>query len=146
MATKKAKAAARADLLAKIPAGARRVKVKTEKGETKYKGVNDLADSDEILVNADGDPIIMRAKPGRKAKADPQPANDTVKEIVKRKKTSVAEDKLRQVADADPDSDQVLHQVLVGLTEEVASLQFERLEAERLGKETSQISVRRMGG
>tara|TARA_Y100000310_G_scaffold194428_2_gene194435 strand:+ start:24513 stop:25187 length:675 start_codon:yes stop_codon:yes gene_type:complete len=143
--SKKTKAA-RADLLAKVPAGARRLKVKTAKGETKYKAVAELADTDEILVNASGEPIVMRAKPGRKAKADPQPVNDTIRELVKRKAASVAASPLRQAAANEPDSDAVLHNVLMGLTDEVASLAFERQEAERLGKETSQISVRRIGG
>ena len=138
--------AQRADLLAKVPAGARRIKVKTAKDETKYKAVKDLADTDEILLNASDEPIVMRHKPGRKAKADPQPANDTIKELVKRKDDSVASSPLRQAASDEPDSDIVLHEVLKGLTTEVASLAFERHEAERLGKETSQISVRRIGG
>lgn len=136
----------RADLLARVPAGATRIKVKTAKDETKYKAVGELGDTDEILVNASGDPIVMRSKPGRKAKADPQPVNDTIKELVKRKEIAVAASPLRQAAANQPDSDAVLHQVLMGLTDEVASLAFERQEAERLGKETSQISVRRIGG
>ncbi len=136
----------RADLLASIPAGARRIKVKTAKGETKYKAIADLGDTDEILLNASGEVIVMRHKPGRKSKADPQPANDTIKELVKRKKDAVAASPLRKAAATTPDSDAVLHQVLMGLTDEVASLAFERQEAERLGKETSQISVRRIGG
>jgi len=136
----------RADLLAKVPPGARRVKVETEKGETKYKPIDELADTDIICTSADGDPIVMRAKPGRKAKADPQPVNDTIKELVKRKQAAVTTDPLRDAAEKEPDSEIVLHEVLKGLTEEVASLHFERAEAERTGKETSQISVRRIGG
>lgn len=138
--------AERMDLLAKVPPGAKRIKVETEKGKTKYKDLDDLADTDIIQVNASGEPIIMRHKPGRRTKADPQPVNDTVKELVKRKDDTIVNDSLRTVAVKDPDSDSVLHEVLKGLTEEVASLAFERAEAERLGKETSQISVRRIGG
>lgn len=138
--------AERADLLAKVPAGAQRVKVKTEKGKAEYKPLNELADNDVILTNSTGEPIVMRHKPGRKAKANPQPVNDTVKELVKRKDESVQKDALVSAVVADPDSDDVLREVLKGLTEEVASLAFERAEAERNGRDTSQISVRRIGG
>lgn len=142
----KDKKAQRADLLAKVPPGANRIKVETEKGETKYKPIDELADTDTILTNSDGDPVVMRHKPGRKSKADPQPVNDTIKELVRRKQDAVVADPLRDAAEKEPDSEVVLHEVLKGLTEEVASLHFERAEAERTGKDTSQISVRRIGG
>lgn len=141
------KAKEKADLLAKLPASAKRVKVKTAKGETKYRDLpHGVLDTDDVVLNVKGKPIIMRSSPGRKAKADPQPVTDTVKELVRRKNAAIADDSLRQTTKSDPDSDLVLQEVMLGLTEEVASLRFEREEAERLGKETSQISVRRIGG
>jgi hypothetical protein len=138
--------AAEAALRLQIPGNAKRVKVTTEKGETKYKDIGLLGDTDRVVANAQGKPIVMLTSPGRRAKADPKPVNDTVKELVKRKTHAIDGDVLRQAAVTDPDSDAVLQGVLEGLTEEVASLRFERNEAERLGRETSQISVRRIGG
>ena len=44
-----------------------------------------------------------------------------------------------------PESSDLLHLVMVGLAEESASIGFERAEAEREGKGTSTISVRRIG-
>lgn len=134
------------ELRSKIPKGALRVKVETDKGHTKYKDVADIADTDVIVVNGQGEPVVMRGSPGRKIKVNPQPVTGTVKELVKRKTSMVVDDPLRKATVQDPDSDQVLQNVLLELTHEVASLAFERMEAERMGRDTSQISVRRIGG
>lgn len=138
--------AERADLLTKVPPSAKRIKVRDEKGKTRYRDLSSIADTDVVITNSKGVPIVMRHTPGRKTKADPQPVNDTIKELVKRKTESIRKDPLRIAVEEDPDSDDVLKEVLKGLTDEVASLIFERAEAERNGKDTSQISVRRIGG
>jgi len=132
------------ELLALVPDGAARIFVKTEKGKKKYKERTELADTDEILTNKDGNPIVMKGKPGRKQLVELGPDNDVIKEILKRKLEEMSVDDILRLAREDPESPDVLQQVIVGLGEEAASIRFERSEAERTGKETSGISVRRI--
>jgi hypothetical protein len=67
-----------------------------------------------------------------------------VAEIVRRKNDSILKDPVLQAVKTSPEDAAVLHQVVLALGEEAASLGFERLEAERDGKETSNISIRRV--
>lgn len=141
---------ARADLLAKIPHGAARVQVLTAKGELKYKAVIDLADSDEIQTNKYGDPVVMKGNPGRKtpitvtAPAVVAPANATVAAVLQRKAASLAHDPVYRTTQKAPDSPDVLHQVMLGLSEEAASLKFERDEAARNNEGTANLSAKRV--
>jgi len=136
----------RADLLAQVPPGATRVKVKTDTGQIRYRDIDKVGDRDEIQVSTAGKPIVMRKKPGRKNKTVVEPVTDAVRELVERKEKVIQEDGILKTARQDSDSADVLHGVILGIGEEVASLGFERKEAERQGKETSQISVRRISG
>lgn len=133
-----------AELVAKIPSGTTRVYVCTETGQLKYKDIAQLADSDEIQVNQNDEPIVMKGKPGRKKNTVIAPANEMVAEILKRKQALLDVDPILMVAQKDPDSSDMLHQVVLALGNEAASIGFERLEAERKGEETSQISGRRI--
>lgn len=132
------------ELLAKVPTEATRIYVLTETGQLKYKDIAQLADTDEIQVNKKDDPIVMTAKPGRKRNVTIAPANSTVSEIIKRKKVALDTDPIIQAAKTDPESPNILHQVVLALGDEAASIGFERLEAERKGEETSQLSNRRV--
>jgi hypothetical protein len=135
---------ARADLLAKIPPSATRVLVHTAKGEQKYKAISDLSDSDEIQTNKFGDPIVMKGAPGRKTPLEVGPVNQTVAVLLQRKKGSLDTDPVLLKTKQDPDSPDVLHEVIQGLAEEAASLRFERDEAAREGKDTSGLSAKRI--
>lgn len=137
---------ARDDLIAKIPPSATRVRVQTAKGEFKYKAIADLADSDEIQTNKYGDPIVMKGSPGRKTivPADVGPANATVAAALQRKQQLLDIDPVLTKTKKDPDSPDVLHEVIVGLSEEAASLRFERDEKAREGKDTSGLSAKRV--
>lgn len=134
----------RAELLAKIPPSATRVRVVTAKGELKYKEISDLADSDVIQTNKLGDPIVMKAAPGRKTALDVGPVNPTVAVLIQRKQDTLDKDPVFNKTKKDPDSPDVLHEVIVGLSEEAASLKFERDEAAREGKDTSGLSAKRV--
>jgi len=131
-------------LLALVPAGAKHILVVTEKGEQKYRKVSELADTDVIQVNKDGIPVVMKGKPGRPQNVVLSPANPVVAEVVKRKQAAIQQDTVLQAVRTNPEDAGVLHQVVLALGEEAASLGFERQEAEREGKETSNISVRRV--
>lgn len=134
----------RADLLAKVPPSATKIQVITAKGEKKWRDLADLADDDTIQTKASGDPIVMRAKPGRKSQIHVGPANATVAAILLRKQASMTRDPLLTTIGASPDSPDVLHEIIKGLGEETASLRFEREEAARDGKDTTSISSKRV--
>lgn len=133
-------------LMALMPPGALRVKVETEKGDVIYKDIPDLADSDFIQTRQDGLPIVMMGKPGRKHTPEVNPANPLIGEIIRRKKAHIEDDPILATAKTSPDSPDVLNQVILSLGEEVSSLGFERLEAERDGKDTTHVSVKRIQG
>jgi hypothetical protein len=134
----------RADLLARIPPSATRVRILTAKGDTKYKAMDDLADDDRIQVNKTGDPIVMKGKPGRKSAVNVGPANATVAVLLQRKQTAMDTDAILTQMKADPASADLLQAIIVGLGEEAASLKFERTEAAREGKDTSGLSSKRV--
>jgi len=83
-------------------------------------------------------------QPGRKQNINLAPANDVIKAILERKKELLGSDAILQLVRDSSESSDVLREVIVGLGEEAASIKFERLEAERKGKETSTLSGRRI--
>ena len=131
-------------LLKRVPPGASRVLVKTATGKKKYKDPALLAETDNIILNKDGVPIIMTTSPGRKKKIVVEPVNEAISELMRRKKELQDNDRILSVTKSDPESPDVLHQVVLALGEEAASIAFEREEAERQGTETSNLSVRRI--
>jgi len=118
--------------------------VKTAKGEVKYKELAEVADTDEVQVNQSGDPIVMKGAPGRKPTPSMAPANSTVAAILRRKQDVLDTDPVYLKTRRTPDSPDVLHEVIVGLSEEAASLKFERDEAAREGKDTAGLSAKRV--
>ena len=141
----------RDQILALIPPEATRLKVHDEKGHERWRDITDNRDailpSDEIIVLS-GKPVTMKGKPGRKRKAPapkaPVAVNTTVAALQAAKAAFFAADPLLQQVDSGVESDDILHYVMRGFAQESASLEFERQEAERNGKETSQLSIRRI--
>ena len=136
--------AERQAILDALPPEITRVKVEDEFGHNKWRDKDDLHDHDEILLKADGLPYTMKGKPGRKAAPPLKPVNDSVAEHVRQKQVSLENDSILRSTKKTPESAEVLDHVLVGLADEAASLSFERTSAEREGKETSHISMRRI--
>ena len=134
----------RADLLAKIPPSATRVLIVTAKGIKKYKPVEEVLDSDVIQTNKSGDPVVMKKSPGRKKPTIVGPANATVAVLIRRKEEALGADPVLLKAKKDPDSPDVLHEVILGISEEAASLRFERDEAAREGRDSSGMSAKRV--
>jgi hypothetical protein len=141
----------REELLALIPEDAVRIKVRDEKGKERYRNIENNFDailaSDEIVVH-NGSVVTMAEKPGRRKKTPvpkpPPPVNQTVAALVQQKKNFFDTDPLLQQLESGIDAEDVLHLVMTGFAQEAASLNFERIEAERTGKETSQLSIRRI--
>ena len=134
----------RAVLLQKVPDGTTRIQVKDIQGKLRYRALDQLADDDVIQVKKDGSPVVMKGKPGRKQPVNLGPNNDVIKEILKRKGEALDEDAILKALKANPDSPDVLHQVIAAIGEEAASMGFERAEAERKGDSTIAVSSKRV--
>ena len=130
-------------VLRNLPEGATRVQVIDDKGKTCWKRPDDVGRLDTIVFNNSGDPVIMRGRPGRKAKPQLEPINDNVAETVEAKREHLREDALTRAVEDNPESDTILDIVMRELAGEASSLEFERMEAERNGRDTSTYSLRR---
>ena len=137
--------ATKAAQLAAIPKHATRVQVVDEFGKTRYRPVRDVADGDTIVLGTKGAPIVMSTRPGRPGKMPFIPTSPRAAEVMKQKEEFLEEDELLAVISTSPEKSEVLDYVLKGLAEEAASLAFERIDAERTGATTSQVSMRRIG-
>jgi hypothetical protein len=142
----------RDELLKLIPPNAVRVKVQDELGHEKWRsienGFDGILDTDTLVVLS-GKPVTMGSSPGRKRKGTspsttPRPINHAVAQLSKQKSSHLKNDRLLNKVSQDIEADEILQLVLVEYAKEAASLGFERYEAERQGKETSAISVRRV--
>ena len=136
------------DILKALPKDVTRVQIVAQNGKVKWKKIGEIQDEDELSLSIEGEPIVMKKKPGRKGKGEKNikgdPINHVVADLVGRKEDYLETDAVHLIAKEDPESADILHQVMVGLANEAASLAFERMEAERLGEETSAISIRRI--
>ena len=135
----------RKTLLMKIPAGTERIQVRDEKGKLRYRRVGELHEKDIIQVKKNGNPVVMRNTPGRReTQTKVGPVTPVVRKLMENKEKTLEDDTLLNMAKECPESTDVLQQVMVGLANEAASIRFERMEAERQGKETSSLSMRRI--
>jgi hypothetical protein len=141
----------REEVLASIPSDAKRVKVVDEKGKERWRDITDgldtILESDQVVL-VSGVPQTMSKVPGRRKKKPapkPPPAvNQTVAQLQAAKEAFFDNDALLQQLERSIDSEDILHLIMQGFAQEAASLNFERIEAERTGKETSQLSIRRI--
>lgn len=121
-----------------------KVQVEDEVGQIKWREAGNVRDTDTVLFGRDGTPNVMGAKPGRPKKVERKPANELAEQIMEEKSEALKQDPLVRAVQHNPESPDVLQHVMVGISEEAASLKFERSEAERKGEPTSQISMRRV--
>jgi len=130
-------------ILANLPDGTRRVQVRAGTGATEYKRPEDVnVVSDEIMMNNAGLPIVMRGKPGRKKK--PLKAlTPQIQQVANARQDHFDTDPLLVQIRDEPDADPAMDAVLNGLAEEAASIEFDRLEAQRHGEETSNLASKR---
>ncbi|NBQ99349.1 MAG: hypothetical protein EBT79_02240 [Actinobacteria bacterium] len=132
-------------LLSELPPEVTRIQVIDEQGKQRFRKREELADNDTLVFNSGGDLVVMNGAPGRPQKAELQPINEAVGEVMKQRRAALNDDDLLEVVKANPESAAVLDFVMVGIAEEAAALGFERQEMERRGQPTSQVSVRRIG-
>lgn len=144
----------REEELALIPSDAKRVKVKDELDAFRWRDIekskDTILDGDRIQYHK-GEPLVTKAQPGRKKKSAtssagaPVPVSPVAAQVKAAKAAHIKRDALRKSVAQSVDSEDVLHYAMMAFAEESASLGFERTEAERKGKETSQLSIRRIG-
>jgi hypothetical protein len=132
-------------MLANLPGGTRRVQVTLPNGQKQYKRPEEVdLVQDEIILTKGGLPVIMRGKPGRKKQGTGlQPATPNIAEVVEAREEHLETSNLIRLLKLDPESDASIDAVILGLTEEATILEFERLEAQRLGKDGTGIAMKR---
>ena len=131
-------------LVGLCPDDAKRIKVQDEYGKDRYRNLDEVRDTDYVVVDRNGDPITMKGNPGRKYSPREAPiANEAVANSIRRKDATRDNDVILQVTKTNPESPDVLRGVMSELAEEAASLRFEREEAERNGQDTSNLSTKR---
>jgi hypothetical protein len=131
-------------ILANLPEGVRRVQVQTSKGKIEYKRPEDvLPEEDEIKLASDGTPICMRGKPGPKFKTRLNPVTPQIAEVeIAREDHLSSEPILREISKAS-DADDAFEAVLKGMAREAAVVEFERMEAQRHGRDSTNHSTKR---
>ena len=129
-----------------VPPGSTRIKVIDEKGAVRWRKLDEIFTTDAPDLDRSGKPTFI-SKIGRPPKVELSdvlpPATPAVGDLIKVKAATIRSDSIVQVAQDTPESTDVLHQVIMGLAEEQASMRFERMEAERQGQDTSTLSMRR---
>jgi hypothetical protein len=127
--------------LKNLPPGTTRVQVRDENGKQAWRKPEEVKTADQLIFNNSG-PVVMMGKPGRKTRPQLEPISDNIAEVIEAKELHLKEDNLT-LALTNPDDDGVLDIVMRELSQEAASLEFERFEAERNGRDTSGYSLRR---
>lgn len=82
---------------------------------------------------------------GRPRKVPIRPTSAEAEQLQKNKKRHMENDSLVQAISKNPDSLNMLDIVMTELAKESSSLDFERLEAERKGEDTTNISSKKIG-
>ena len=99
--------------------------------------------------DADGAPLVVKRRPGRPRVVRPQPAADEadyVRQVNEARAAHVDADVLVGTLRGRADADQVLGAVIEGLARESASLAWEITQGRQAGRDTSQLSSRRIDG
>lgn len=154
MAAAKKTKPSRDEILGLLPLDVIRVKVLTDKGRERYREIDpnqkdfsEVLPTDEIVLIS-GKPITMTKKPGRKKKSPapkaPSPTTPKNAQTQANKIAFLDHDPLLNQIEKGVESEDILLLVMRGFAQEAASLEFERLTAEAEGKETSQLSIRRI--
>lgn len=122
-----------------------RVKVIDDKGQTKFRKLEELQAGDTPSLNDSGLPVFVEGRIGKPKKEETlPPASPLIGDLLRIKQGQLRNDPILQAAESAPESAEVLNQVVLAIGEEAASLRFERMEAERKGTDTSQLSMRRV--
>jgi hypothetical protein len=130
-------------ILENLPEGTHRVQVTNATGGLEYKRPEevDVVD-DKIMLNSKGEPILMMGKPGRKKKPlaalSPQLAA-----VAQAREDHLESNVLVSNVKKEANGDDALDEIILGLSQEAAVLEFDRLEAQRHGDDGAPYAVKR---
>lgn len=131
-------------IIENLPQGVRRVQVVDVTGKQSYKRPEDVdLDYDQIMLAADGTPIVMRGKPGRKPKKPLKPVTPQIAKVDEARSDHISGSPLLREAQKDAEGDGVLNAIISAMAEEAAAIEFERGEAARHGQDTTAHSAKR---
>ena len=150
-------------ILEALPNDVTRICVTDEDGNIRYRYVQEVHLTDILMFNKKGTPVVMRGASGRPSddpKAPLPKVQDTSKfvPVTNRTTTTVSntapktphatnifqDDAVMSTVKDDPESLDVLHNVMVGLAEEAAAMAHARKLLEAQGKNTSNVSAKRV--
>lgn len=152
------------EILEALPLEVSRVAVTTKDGNTKYRKVEEVEHDDILMFNNKNQPVVMRGKSGRPSdlpSLDLPTVQDTsmfvpVPQRIQKQKNLVQgatpqptglnyqNDEVMSQVRNDPESLDVLHSVMMGLAEEAAAMAQARVSLEAQGKNTSNVSAKRV--
>lgn len=132
-------------ILQNLPDGTRRVCVVNATGKQSYKRPEDIdLDLDEIALNGNGEPVIMRGSPGRKARSTTlPPVTPQVAAVLDAREEHVEHDGVLKEIKKNPESDDAFNLMVQGMALEASILEFERTEAQRHGQDVTEHAVKR---
>ena len=120
----------------------------TEPNEERVDAVLRLLPEQDAPIGADRHRLgSVKRGPGRPRKIDRKPTTSDLEyhaEMVKAREKFIASDPLFQKIEGKGDALDVLYMIKKEVAAEAASLHFERIEAGKRGKETGQVSTRRI--
>lgn len=133
----------RQKILLNLPPETLRVQV-ISAGKQTYKRVDEIdLDNDEIQLSGDGSPIVMRGKPGRPNKSSLPPATPMVAQVSAVRDEHMGASRVTKEIERDPDGNEAFNLILKGMSEEAASIEFDRMEAQRNGLDASDHATKR---
>ncbi len=131
-------------ILQNLPAGTIRVQVITNSGKSTYKRPEDVdVNLDEISIAGDGSPIVMRGKPGRPTKSPLAPVTPQIATISAVREDYMDNNPVTREVERNPDGEDAFNLILKGMADEAASIEFDRLEAQRNGQDASDLATKR---
>jgi hypothetical protein len=125
-----------------LEADVTRIMVIDSRGKDRWRVPAEVKKGDCIQLKPNGQPSVMRGKPGRNFKPRIEPVSAVAEELIENRKAAIVGSPLVKQVRADPDSVEVLSHIMTVMAEEAESMAFERREAERQALPTSTISSR----
>ena len=123
--------------LDKLPDEATRVKVTDASGKDRWRNLGDIKADDTLCINPKEDaPFYMANTPGRKPKKPDSPKNA-------KKKKQIKQDPLVIISRDNPESPEVINQVIEGLAQEAAHIDIARTEMKLEGRDAINAATKR---
>lgn len=143
-----------AEIIAALPSGVYRVKVRDQSGKARYKSPGDVTEDDIIETRQDGQPIVMMDKSGRPTAPAPLESEEMflmASERQARLEEHLRRDSIVRGLRKDPDDGEVFVEVLAAMSREVALLEHQRnvLVESRAGtftKDAVEMTLKRISG